>query len=156
MIVSFDKPRTLNVCASLCQRMIPVSFSRVNTVQARALICLNNIVSALDTGLLGGQEVLAQLWTSLFSLTFESKGMLSCRSLKRVKQWRHARHFVRHAVSPERLRDLQQALSSIYRFQGSGPSVSFYTSFLVRIVLGACPFNTFPPWVYEKKGGDLG
>lgn len=45
----------------------------VNTVQARALICLNNIVSALDTGLLGGQEVLAQLWTSLFSLTFESK-----------------------------------------------------------------------------------
>lgn len=45
----------------------------VNTVQARALICLNNIVSALDTGLLGGQEVLSQLWTSLFSLTFESK-----------------------------------------------------------------------------------
>lgn len=48
----------------------------VNTVQARALICLNNIVSALDTGLLGGQEVLAQLWTSLFSLTFESKAAL--------------------------------------------------------------------------------
>mgnify|MGYP000152757010 CR=1 FL=1 len=78
--VSFDKPRTLNGCANICQRMIPVSFSRVNTVQARALICLNNIVSALDTGLLGGQEVLAQLWTSLFSLTFESKGMLNCRS----------------------------------------------------------------------------
>ena len=62
---------------------------------------------------------------------------------------------VRHAVSIERLRDLQKALSSI-AFQRSGPLVSFHTSFLVLIVLGACPFDTFPPGVYEKKGGDVG
>lgn len=42
----------------------------LSTVQARALICLNNIVSALDTDLLGGDEALGQLWNSLFSLTF--------------------------------------------------------------------------------------
>ena len=48
----------------------------LSIVQARALICLNNIVSALDTDLLGGEEALGQLWSSLFSLTFatESKG----------------------------------------------------------------------------------
>lgn len=45
----------------------------LNTVQARALICLNNIVSALDTDLLGGEKELASLWTSLFNLTFEAK-----------------------------------------------------------------------------------
>lgn len=42
----------------------------LSKVQARALICLNNIVSALDTDLLGGDEALGQLWNSLFSLTF--------------------------------------------------------------------------------------
>ncbi|CAH3041885.1 unnamed protein product [Pocillopora meandrina] len=42
----------------------------LSTVQARALICLNNIVSALDTDLLGGDEALGQLWNSLFSLAF--------------------------------------------------------------------------------------
>lgn len=42
----------------------------LSTVQARALICLNNIVSALDTDLLGGDEAFGQLWNSLFSLTF--------------------------------------------------------------------------------------
>ncbi|XP_058944174.2 HEAT repeat-containing protein 3 [Pocillopora verrucosa] len=42
----------------------------LSTVQARALISLNNIVSALDTDLLGGDEALGQLWNSLFSLTF--------------------------------------------------------------------------------------
>lgn len=45
----------------------------LNTVQARALICLNNIVSALDTNLLGGEQALGQLWTSLFNLTFYTK-----------------------------------------------------------------------------------
>lgn len=50
----------------------------LSVVQARALICLNNIVSALDTDLLGGEEALGQLWSSLFSLTFatESKGFV--------------------------------------------------------------------------------
>ena len=59
---------------------------------------------------------------------------------------------------PERLRDLQKALRSmqLYCFQGSGPLASFYTSFLVSIVLGSCPFDTFPPCVYEEKDSDVG
>ena len=54
---------------------------------------------------------------------------------------------VRHVVSPERLRDLQRALRSmqLHCFQRSGALVSFHTSFLVLIVLGAFPFETFPP-----------
>ena len=54
---------------------------------------------------------------------------------------------VRHAVSPERLRDLQRALTFMQLdcFQRSGALVSFHTSFLVLIVLGAFPFDTFPP-----------
>ena len=48
----------------------------LNTIQARALICLNNIVSALDANLLGGEQALGQLWTSLFNLTFYTKSKL--------------------------------------------------------------------------------
>ncbi|KAM7444782.1 hypothetical protein ABFA07_006579 [Porites harrisoni] len=45
----------------------------LSTVQARALICLNNIVTALDADLLGGEVALGQLWCSLFTLTFASE-----------------------------------------------------------------------------------
>lgn len=62
--------------ASKYRRLIaffdPFPFS-LSVVQARALICLNNIVSALDTDLLGGEAALDQLWSSLFTLTFAAK-----------------------------------------------------------------------------------
>ncbi|CAH3198950.1 unnamed protein product, partial [Porites evermanni] len=45
----------------------------LSTVQARALICLNNIVTALDADLLGGEVALGQLWCSLFTLAFAAE-----------------------------------------------------------------------------------
>ena len=45
---------------------------------ARALICLSNIVTALDADLLGGEVALGQLWCSLFTLTFAAESKWKC------------------------------------------------------------------------------
>lgn len=49
----------------------------IETIQTRALVCLNNILSTIDVDQLGGPEAMTHLWTKIMDIAFQNNGSAS-------------------------------------------------------------------------------
>ena len=46
----------------------------LNTIQTRALVCLNNMLSSIDVDHLGGPEAITLLWSKMIEIAFQNNG----------------------------------------------------------------------------------
>ena len=50
---------------------------RMKTVQSRALVCLNNMLSTIEVDQLGGPETIKLLWERIIEIAFQNNGNTS-------------------------------------------------------------------------------
>ena len=53
-------------------------FKIMETIQTRALVCLNNMLTTIDTDQLGGPEALTLLWNRIMEIAFQNNDSTSC------------------------------------------------------------------------------
>ena len=46
----------------------------METIQTRALVCLNNMLSSIDIDHLGGEEAITHLWNKIIAIAFQNNG----------------------------------------------------------------------------------
>jgi hypothetical protein len=46
----------------------------METIQTRALVCLNNMLTTIEIDQLGGPDALALLWNKIMEIAFQNKG----------------------------------------------------------------------------------
>lgn len=94
---------------------------RIETVQTRALVCLNNMLSTIEVDHLGGPEAITLLWRKIMEIAFHNDGSHSVCSFTRTDS-----EFVEAATSALR--------SVLERLAGVKTQVQYYRNFLSKLV----------------------